>query len=83
MPLMTADPGAHGPVPRFQQAMLEVLDAQVPHPTADDINGADADDSPNPFRDTTRTLEEVAHAAAGAAVQLHPGGPVGMPDDTA
>ena len=82
MPLMTADPDAHGPVPRFQHALLEVLNAQAPDPTADDRERTDADDPPDPVTDTAWTLDELAHTAAAAAVQLRPGGPVGMPDDT-
>ena len=83
MPLLTAGPDARGPVPRFQPALLDVLDTTAPDPTADENQDAAAEAPPDRVRDTAWTLKEVAHTAADAAVQLHPGGQVGMPDDTA
>jgi hypothetical protein len=83
MALLTADPDARGPVPRFQRALLDVLDTRAPDPTADENEDADAEEPPDPSATRPWTLEEVAHAAADAAVQLLPGGRVGMPDDTA
>jgi hypothetical protein len=83
MPLLTADPDARGPVPRFQQALLDVLDTRAPDPTADENEDADAEEPPGRVRDTAQTLEVIAHTAADAAGQLHPVGRVGMPDNTA
>ena len=50
MPIMTADPTAHGPVPRFQHALIEAVAATPSEPTADSAHRADRDEPPDPSR---------------------------------
>jgi hypothetical protein len=48
MAIMTADSTAHGPVPRFQQALLEGIGATSSEPTAESAHRADRDKRPDP-----------------------------------
>jgi hypothetical protein len=79
-PIMTADPTAHGPVPRFDQvvaAILRLLHPDLPaERRAEPVTNEPALD---PIEAASWALEDIAHTAAGAAVLLHPGGPVGIP----
>jgi hypothetical protein len=83
VPLVCVDPQAHGPEPRFNRLVLEVLREQNPELFAEAVPstaGSD-DEPPDPKRDTIWALEDVARRAASAAALLHPGGPVGMPSN--
>jgi hypothetical protein len=82
-PIVTADPGAHGPEPRFDQAVGEALLRLHPQLASQVPQEPDQDDTLDPVKATTWALEDVAHAAGDAAVLLHPSGPLGMPPDHA
>ena len=82
-PLMTADPAAHGPVPRFDQLVGEASLRLDPGLASRAPQVPGEDEELDPVEATGWALEDVAYAAGGAAVLLHPGGPVGMPPDHA
>jgi hypothetical protein len=71
------------PVPRFRRALLDVLDTEAARPDRRRERGRRRRGAARPVRDTAWRLEEIAPTAADAAVQLHPGGRVGIPDNTA
>ena len=82
-PIMTADPAAHGPVPRFDRLVGEALLRLDPDLASKVPPSPDKDEKLDPVTATSWALEDVAHAAGSAAVLLHPGGPLGMPPDHA
>ena len=80
-PIMTADPQAGGPVPPLRTELRALLRQAHPELVAEAAARAAAAEPTDPVKDTIWALEEFAHAAAGAAVQLHPGGAIGIPGE--
>jgi hypothetical protein len=80
-PIVTADPADHGPVPRFDRLVAETLLHLRPELAAKTPPESDDEETLDPVTATSWALEDLARAAGGAAVLLHPGGPVGMPAD--
>ena len=78
-PLMTEDPAGHGPVPRFNQAVARALLRLHPELRRESTEVPDDEEQLDPVEATCWALQDVAHAAGGAAVLLHRGGLVGMP----
>ena len=77
-PLIRADPAAHGPVPRFNQAVTEAILASNPEPLP--IAAMAEDEEPvDPVQATTWALEDARNSAAAAAALLHTGGVVRIP----
>jgi hypothetical protein len=72
--IMTSDPGAGGPVPRFLLQLQALLRQAHPDLVAEAAARREAAEPTDPVEETAWAFEELAHAAAGAAVQLHPGG---------
>jgi hypothetical protein len=81
-PIMTSDPGAGGPVPRFLLQLQALLRQAHPDLVAEAAARRESAEPTDPVEETAWAFEELAHAAAGAAVQLHPGGLVGIPGET-
>lgn len=75
-PLLHA-PGEGGAT-SFTRGVLDVLKAQ--HPELGTHPASDADDDYDPVKEVSYELHHVAGIAGTAAVVLHPGGVVGMPE---